>query len=702
MIWEKLEINADEVRRLARRWGLDLITASILVRRNSADPQLLRYFFSDDVQLLHNPFLFRDMPGAVTRIRQALARDERITVFGDKDVDGITSTVLLVELLQELGGRVDWQLPGGDDDYGLTEAVIRQLAAAGCGLLISVDCGISNLDEIALASSLGLDTIVVDHHNPLEHLPQAAAIINPKVEGCGYPFRDLAGCGVAAKLDYALRFAATEEYGRSVWLFNTRPENETYTLEAVRLENLVEVERHIASVVPGMTPLEKLPLGRRLAGQPLLVYDLGRQKKLLARLGLDELASGLEDFQPRLASLWPAGSDKSLLRLLNQRRMKIPGMDDQGELDLFIELYRRAVLAGHPELIEAHLNILDLAALGTLADLMPLRDENRIIVRRGVERINENRRPGLRELLVRQNLYGRRVTTTDLSWQVTPVLNAAGRMGDPEKAAVLLLSRDPEEQRSLTDAILNLNKKRKSMGDKIWTVLFPQAQESLAKTGGKCVLVHDASLPKGITGIIAARLSNCFKTPALAVSVGTDKSVGSLRSPYSMNGFLDQFSDLLLNFGGHDCAAGFTLESRNLDQFCDRFYRLAASLAPADQAEEVLGIDAEVPPRYLNPDLIKVVENFQPYGEDSPPLVFLTRGVEIEQLDIIGRQAKAHLRLLIKVDRFRWPAVYWNAADRAGRDFTAHERVDIVYRLGRNYFQNTETLQLTILDLRRA
>jgi len=701
MIWEKLDTNADEVRRLARRWGFDLITASILLRRNCADDEILRYFFTDDLHLLHNPFMFRDMPKAVDRIRQALDRKERIIVFGDKDVDGITSTVLLVELLQEMGGEVDWQLPGGDDDYGLSESVIRELTDKGFRLLISVDCGISSLDEIALATDLGMDTIVVDHHNPLETLPPATAIINPKVEGCGYPFRDLAGCGVAAKLDYALRFSGCEEYGRSVWLLHAKPENETYTLEAARLENLVVAERHVASVLPGTSLLDKLPLGSKLAGQSVLVWNLDRQRKMLARLGLDTLTSELEDFQPRLTALWPGTAGKSLLRLLGRHQEKRPGTERQGELDLFIDFYCRAILADRQELTAAHLNILDLAALGTLADLMPLRDENRIIVRRGLERINENRRAGLRELLIRQNLYGRRVTTTDLSWQVTPVLNAAGRMGEPDKAAMLLFSRNPEEQRELTDTILSFNKKRKSMGDKIWTALYPRTHESLAKTSGKCVLVHDPELPKGITGIIASRLSNSFKTPALAVSVGEEKSVGSLRSPYSMNGFLDQFADLLTNFGGHDCAAGFTLPSERLTAFCERFYRLAAALAPAEQREEVLRIDAEVPPRYLNPDLIKVVEDFQPYGEDSPPLVFLTRGVEIEQLDVIGRQAKAHLRLLIKADRYRWPAVYWNSADRAGRDFTVHDQADIVFRLGRNYFQNTETLQLTILDLRK-
>jgi len=185
------------------------------------------------------------------------------------------------------------------------------------------------------------------------------------------------------------------------------------------------------------------------------------------------------------------------------------------------------------------------------------------------------------------------------------------------------------------------------------------------------------------------------------VSAGPRKSVGSLRSPFSMEGFLDRFADLLANYGGHDCAAGFTLDGEELTRFEARLFLLAKDLQPPPQAEARLRIDAEVPPAYLNPELIRVVEFFEPFGEGSPPVTLLTRGVRIESLEIVGSKKADHVRLLLAADRYKWPAVYWNAAERAGRDFAPGDTVDVVYRLGRNYFQNTESLQLTVVDLRR-
>jgi single-stranded-DNA-specific exonuclease len=168
-----------------------------------------------------------------------------------------------------------------------------------------------------------------------------------------------------------------------------------------------------------------------------------------------------------------------------------------------------------------------------------------------------------------------------------------------------------------------------------------------------------------------------------------------------MEGFLDRFSDLLANYGGHDCAAGFTLAAEELPRFEARLFLLAKDFQPPAPGEDRLRIDAEVPPAYLNPELIRVVELFEPFGEASPPVTLLTRGVRIESLEIVGRKEAAHVRLLLAADRYKWPAVYWNAAERAGRDFGPGETVDVVYRLGRNYFQNTESLQLTVVDLKR-
>ncbi|MBA7656418.1 hypothetical protein ES703_64342 [subsurface metagenome] len=703
MIWHKIKTNPAEVKEIARQHDLDLISSSILIRRNLTGKESICFLLEDDLNLLHNPFLFKDMEKAVDRVNRALKQGEKIMIFGDRDVDGITSTVLLFQLIGELGGRVDWKLPLGEEDYGLTPQVIESLASDGYSLLIAVDCGISNIEEIALASEKGIETIVLDHHNPQQTLPPALAIINPKLEECGYPFRDLAGCGVAAKFSWALYFSRTALYGKSFWLMHIKPDNETYTVEAVKLINLVERERIVERLLPGPSAAERLKtrLIPLISENGITVYDRESQLRLLKKIQAAEPVFVVKDLQPLLQESLPHLAGKSLLKIKELNRSARCSGPQFGELDMLASLFNTLMLKREQALLSKLDRIMDLVALGTLADLMPLMDENRVIVKKGLEVLNQLNRCGLRELIVKKNLYGKRITTTDIAWRISPVLNSAGRMGEPEKAAELLLSSDPAEAGELADYIEGLNRERKKLGDKAWTSCLARAKESLEKSGGKFVLIYDNKIPRGITGILASRLSNFFKVPCIAVALGEDKAVGSLRSPYPLDGFLDQYADLLSNYGGHDRAAGFSLSSSFMPKFEGRLFNIASELRLPDQREEKLTIDAEVPPAYMNPNLIKVVEFFEPYGEGNPALCFLTRGVRIEALEIIGKLEMSHVKLLLSAGKYRWPAVYWNAAERAGKDFKPADTVDIVYRLARNYFQNTETLQLTILDLKQ-
>ena len=695
MLWEKTELDPGAVREAARRYDLDLISASILLRRGLDSDPSLAFVLDGDLARLHNPFLLEDMGKAVERILAAARAGEQVHVFGDSDVDGITSTVLLVQALAGLGLQVSWQLPEGDQDYGLSRQAVEDMAGAGCALLITVDCGIGNAGEIELARERGIQTIVLDHHNPPETLPAALALIDPKLRGSRYPFRDLAGCGVVAKLALALAMARTPLYGQDLWLLATRPANAVLSLEAVHLVNLAPLERIADSVPQG--GYERTRVARALAGRKVLVLRREEEAANLARVTSDP-GFELEDIQPLLLDVLPELAGKGLLRL---RESWPPArLDGPAELDTLLGLYTRASWKKHG-LAQSLESVLDLTALGTIADLMPLTDENRLLVRQGLEVMNRLGRAGLRELLIRQNLHGRRLTVRDVSWQLSPVLNSAGRMGDPAKAARLFLSTDPQEIRDLIEGVLELNARRKSLGDRAWERCQSQAYQSLSRSEQKLVYVADPSIPRGITGLLASRLSGFFKVPVLAVSAGPLKAVGSLRSPFSMEGFLDRFADLLANYGGHDCAAGFTLASEELPRFEARLFLLARDFQPPAQEQARLRIDAEVPPAYLNPELIRVVERFEPFGEGSPPVTLLTRGARIESLEIVGRKEAAHVRLLLAADRYKWPAVYWNAAERAGKDFAPGDTVDVVYRLGRNYFQNTETLQLTVMDLKR-
>ncbi len=240
MRWDKQAIDPTEVRSVAARHGIDLISASVLLRRGVTDPREIRCVLESEPWLLHNPFEFVEMEEAVDRINEAIDGGERIFVFGDRDVDGVTSTALLVESLTELGAQVEWGVPLGDDSYGLRAETVERIRAAGAGLLIAVDCGVSSIAEISAAAEAGIDTIVVDHHLPHGQVPVVRAMLNPRMEDSGYPFEHLSACAVAAKLSWALRFSRKDFYGQPVVLLNVRPINEAYRLEAVRMLNLVE------------------------------------------------------------------------------------------------------------------------------------------------------------------------------------------------------------------------------------------------------------------------------------------------------------------------------------------------------------------------------------------------------------------------------------------------------------------------------
>ena len=222
-IWNKKEVSKEVVKSIHQQYGCDLLTASIFARRGITSGEDIFYFQEDDCRFLHNPFLLNAMEDAVDRILAAKEEGEKVLIFGDRDVDGITSTTLLYDYLSSLGIDVSWRLPSGDDAYGLSIKAIEDFNKEYGTLIITVDCGISNNEEIDFANSLGIDVIVVDHHNPPEILPNATVIVNPKIEDSGYPFVDISGCAVAFKVVSALRFSQTEFYKQEICLLNARP-----------------------------------------------------------------------------------------------------------------------------------------------------------------------------------------------------------------------------------------------------------------------------------------------------------------------------------------------------------------------------------------------------------------------------------------------------------------------------------------------
>ena len=384
--WIKRTVDKKLVKSIADTYSCDLLTAYILANRGITADDEIRCFLTDDNDLLCDPFLLPDIDKAIQRIRQAGTQNEKILIFGDRDVDGITGTALLADYLQGLGLPVSWRIPVGDEPYGLSMQAVESFAQENGNLIITVDCGISCNAEVVRANELGIDVIVTDHHTPKDILPEAYAIVNPKLPNSIYPFPDIAGCMIEYKLVLALQ--------------------------------------------------------TMLGGE------------------------GIPDF---------AQKEKQYIQL---------------------------------------------AALGTVADIVPLQNENRLIVRKGLKAIMEKPVHGLSELLITLGLAGKRVTAKELGWLVCPAVNAAGRMGCPDKALNLLLETDTLKRINLAREINSLNGKRRRLGAKTLPVAEQAASESVARFDGKLAVAAGKNISRGITGIMANKLVERFSIPAMVVHLG--------------------------------------------------------------------------------------------------------------------------------------------------------------------------------------
>jgi single-stranded-DNA-specific exonuclease len=315
-------------------------------------------------------------------------------------------------------------------------------------------------------------------------------------------------------------------------------------------------------------------------------------------------------------------------------------------------------------------------------------------------------RPGLSELLFKLGLAGKKIGGTELSWQICPAINATGRMGSPDTAVRLFLHGDRKERDRLADEVLRMNGERKKLGADVWAAIEPMADASLAVHHGKLVFVFGEEIHRGITGVIASRLVGRFKVPALVVAfTGEDSATGSLRSTrgYDVRGLLEQCADLFEDWGGHDYAAGFSLKRSRWDEFIERLRVASATIElGAAEAEETVAVDAELPAAFLTPDILKVVDLFEPYGEENGPLVFMAKGLRVADIALMGKTEQKHVKLTLDCGKHKWPAVYWQAADRVKRDFDVKDQVDLVFQVSRNYFNGAELPQMTVTDLRRS
>ena len=548
-----------EGQRELEEAGLPPLLAALLSSRGVVRPEEARRLLSPEGEPIPNPMLLRDMDRAVARVTRALDRQEQIAVYGDYDVDGITATCLLTQFLSGLGGRVTPYIPSRlEEGYGLNEEAVRHLAGQGITLIVTVDCGITAVAETALARTLGVDVVITDHHACKETLPPAAAVVDPHRPDCLYPFKGLAGVGVA------------------------------------------------------------LMLAMAVAG-------------------------------PRRA----------------------------------------------PAVLQ---EFCDLAAIGTVADVMPMTGENRAIVSLGLARLNPPRRLGLASLIRCAGLEDKPVTSVSVGYTLAPRINASGRMGKAEVAMELLLSRDPARAEELALALCELNRERQGIEGEIFQQCIQHLER--APQTGAIVLAGD-HWHQGVVGIVASRLAERFACPCFMICLDQGMGKGSCRSWGGINLFdlLSSCAPLLENFGGHALAAGFTVREENIPALAMALRQAVAQTCRGEELPSVLEIDLAVDPQLLNVGAVQSLDLLEPCGTGNPRPVLLLQGAQICSLSQVGRGR--HLKLRLEARGIPLDAIYFSA-DGGELGLTPGCRVDVAFSPQINEFRGNRSVQLQVLDLRLA
>lgn len=533
----------------------------LLLNRGISDKAAQDLFLNIEEQQFHCPFLFSQMNKAVERIGTAIKNNERIMIFGDYDVDGITSTAILISILKRLTPSVSYRIPHRiEDGYGLSTKFIEEFREKNIGLIITVDNGISCKDQIDLANSYGIDTIITDHHTIPENCPAAYAIIHPKHPESGYPYDELTGAGVAFKLAHAL------------------------------LDSF---------------------------------FDPEEKEKLLTHL-------------------------------------------------------------------------VELATLGTIADLGPLNGENRLIVKKGLSQLSKTNWPGLQKIMDNAGITASSlVDSTTVGFKIAPRINAAGRIGNPYIPLQLILNHTHSEKiHELGKMLEELNNSRKNMTEKI----LREVHNSIDPLNIPNVIVFsNPDWHIGILGLVAGKIAEEFHRPVILFQQTDETLVGSARSPdfFNIISAITEIKDLLINFGGHAQAAGMTMELKNLEKFTENINQKAAKTIAEQPFFSTINIDCELGPEEVSLNFLDTLESMQPFGVGNEQPVFLLKNLSPLFIKTVGKDQN-HLSFTIEInDRIK--AIGFGLGGYAEVLKNA-PKIDLVCRMERNFFNNSIYLNLHVLD----
>lgn len=560
--WQLYQPNSSLSQELSKNLNVSTLTAQILINRGIDRKVEAKAFLEPRLDYLSDPVDIPNIKEAAERVLRARSLGEKVLVYGDYDVDGVTGTSLLISVLRKLGFSPEYYIPHRyKEGYGMNVDALREIKDRGVSLVVTVDCGISNLIEVEFANSLGMEVLITDHHNIPRELPKAVAIVNPKLIAEDHPSRDLSGAGVAFKFAWIL--------------------------------------------------------------------------------------------------------------------MRMAGVKDN------------AFLTEH----------LDLAGLGTIADVVPLTRENRILAVGGLEMLNQRKRLGIKYLAEVARLPGR-ISVNHVNFALAPRLNAAGRLEHASQSVELLLSQDEEKGRTLAAELNRTNSRRQGIGSDIQEEVFSKLSQDDVK-GRKLIVLKGDDWHPGVIGIVASKIADEHSRPVVLVGVNDGVGRGSARSIDGFNIFelLETCRDLYLDFGGHEGAAGFEIKPDDIPELIMRLNEGVDRKLAFEELVSKVKIDAEINPTQITLGLIKELESLNPHGQGNPAPIFISRSLKVSDWRRVGNGS--HLKAKFTDGAITLDTIGFGLG-ALGDKLSPSGVYDIAYNLEANEWEGFESAQLNIVDIREG
>lgn len=556
--WQIYETDEVEIDKISQKHNLNKLLASILINRDIKEEDI-EVFLNPTRKNFHDPFLIPDMEIAVQRIIKAIENKEKIIIYGDYDVDGITSITVLKSFLEDRGMKVDQYIPNRlEEGYGLNKPAIEEIAKNNYSLMITVDCGISGIEEIEYANSLGIETIVTDHHEVGDKIPNAIAVVDAKRKDNQYPCRDLAGVGVVFKLIQALGI----------------------------------------------------------------------------KLGLEE---------------------------------------------------------------KEYLKYLDIVCVGTISDIVPLVDENRVIAKLGLMLVAQTKNMGLKSLLISSGY--KNIDSNTISFGVAPRINACGRMGHADEALKLFLSKDIYEVNELTKKLNDYNTLRQAKEKAIYEDSINQIETNKLNEKN-AIIIAGENWHHGVIGIVSSKITDLYFKPSILLCYEDDIAKGSGRSipGFDLHDALMKCQDTIERFGGHSMAIGITIKREKIEEFKKEFEKIAKE-AKIDEIIPIINIDAKINLNEINKEMVASLKQLEPFGEGNKTPIFTFKNLKIDSIRALSEGK--HIKMTLKDGNTIVNSIGFNLGYLAD-EYIIGDKIDVVGTLEINSFNGVDNLQINIKDVMKS